>query len=231
MFRIVILLILVNCLAIGYCYEFTLTKDKNSYTIVHYQSLQAISKYSFGNEIPDSTNSMAIDSVIVVPDRGDTIFVFIAHENGAFYCLKQGGRYKSLFEQSLPYEFLWEFHSLDINKDGNLDFVAFQGDDEGNASYTVLSYDKQNKDIIGLYFSDYCGVCTESEQPIIEQSAKIKNNKLYIVYGYFPLNYFPPGTFMNQVVKYGVLDYTRDKTREIYFRPISVTTPEKWAKF
>lgn len=224
------ILVFVHCVAVGYSYEFTLTKGTEVYKVESNRTLYDIFKYHIGNDTPDSTNTERIDSLIVVQDRNDSIYVFINQGCFAFYCIKQEGKFILSYVQNLLYVFLWEFQYLDINKDGNLDLVAFYGA-ENEDFYDVLSIDYHSKEFSKIYHSDYYRFITDSEHSTINHAVKIRNHKLYMSYACFPMIYNLPDTpWGGQVLKYGVLDYTRDKTRELYFRPVSVITVKQWNK-
>ncbi len=58
---------------------------------------------------------------------------------------------------------------------------------------------------------------------VSKDNIKIVKNKIYILYEYGVKNEM-------KILKYGVLDITNDKSREFYFRPLSITTLEEWDK-
>lgn len=58
---------------------------------------------------------------------------------------------------------------------------------------------------------------------ISNDNIKIVKNKIYILYEYGIKNNV-------NILKYGVLEITNDKSKEFYFRPLSVTTLEEWGR-
>lgn len=227
--RLVIVLLFLTCFGIVYGFEYNFVKGQDNYQINSNKSLYDMTKWG-DFAIPDSVTTVEIDSVIIVHDKSDTIYVFLWYYNLAFFCLKQHESFSLLYDQGLSYEGWFDLYCLDVNKDGNLDFV-YQHGDECNQYLTILTYDYYNKDFILISNTDYFYFeGTSGDEPSIFQRVKVRKNKLYILYGFFPVK-TNPSDENKVVIKYGVLDYSRDKTREIYFRPIGVITPEKWNKF
>ncbi len=221
--RLVIFLLFLTCLGIVYGYDYTFVMGQDKYQVNSNRSLNDMTKWG-DTAIPDSVTTVAIDSLVIVHDKSDTIYVFLWYYNLVFFCLKQHGSFTLLYNQDLTCEGWFDLYCLDINRDGNLDFVYHHGD-ECNQYLTIITYNYHNKDF--QFISNDDKYYFEGD---VSQRVKVRRNKLYILYGFFPIN--TSSSEENKCfIKYGVLNYSRDKTREIYFSPISVITPEKWNKF
>ncbi|GEM_PF-6098682 len=235
--HLIMLVIILNCCAISYGSQVKLVKNQDIYTIecpdVYYDLLSGKNNYMAWI---DSTSTAPIDTIITVQNQGDTLSVFISNRGFVAFCLYQAGEYKLEEVQTMYYdENLKYFHYLDVNRDNKLEFVVITGDDEGcymhvytyskvigkdsNSSYNYYeTVEKQELNYPGSFYTD------NSSDYVDLKYVKISHNKLYALY-----DHWEPGSEYSKL-RYGMLDYTRDKAKEIYFRPISFITLKKWNK-
>jgi hypothetical protein len=237
--HLIMLVLLLNCFALSYGQQVKFTKNQDIFTIECESYDYDVFRGKYNDfALVDSTNTTEIDSIITVQNQGDTLSVFISKEGFVAFCYYQSGEYHLSELQAFTRSYgdnLGYINYLDINNDNKLEFVTEIGSDEGNAMY-VFTYRKMMDD--GYSYRDYENIIThEFEYPSFPYTGdstqydnieyvKISHNKLYLLYGYWK-----PGSMDSQCqLRYGMLDYTRDKAKEIYFRPISFITLKQWEK-
>lgn len=218
--KLMALTLMLLFVAIAYGDQITLQYNLEDYVVNWNSSRFGSLEYGLGRpeygEISMNEPNV-VDSIIVVMDKTDSLYVFVNHHEYLIYCLKQNGEYTFMDFQSIEFDRLDALYHLDINKDGTNELVSIYTD-IGYLGITIQSYHYEDKSL-SIIFEHVYDPSEENPGPY----TKIRHGKLYMAYG----SSGKKGPYL----KYGVLDYTRDKTREIYFRPISITTPEKWVKF
>jgi hypothetical protein len=208
----------INCLVFVYGQQLIFNHNQRSFRITCEESDYALfNNEAFDSEIITSMNSVEVDSIIIVNDLRDSIYVFVKEKDLIAYCLKKNDAYYLLYAQSRAYDdFLTNYFNRDLNDDKKIEFVTFWGDESYSSIniYIVGNYGNFQK-IFSYDFSRYVGD--------IGERVIIKKNKLYLAYGY-PYK-------SRQVLKYGVIDFTKDITKEFYFKPISKINEEQWSSF
>ncbi len=237
--RLLLLVILISCYTLGNADTYIFTKEQKSYPIeCTGLSSGLVDNVMFGaiNDFQSSnpTNVAKIDSIITVRNQGDTLAVFIAQNKFVAYCYAKSGVYQ-LSEVLTLYdgEILYYINYLDVNNDNELEFISVTGNGINDRLY-VHTYHKYLFD--GVPSSSFANVIeqvvnfpNEPNNDSIDSLDKIgyfriSHNKFYIIHGY---SQDSSGSYL---YRYGTLDYTRDKEREIYFKPISSISLKRWKR-
>lgn len=235
--HLLLFIFMICCIALGHANSLIFSKDQKTYSIECTGVLSALvdnAMHAVINDFPSSntTNVAKVDSIITVQNQGDTLFVFISDNKFVAFCYVQSGIYQ-LSEVLAMYdgESLFYINHLDVNHDNKLEFVSVIGDGINNKLYVHSYY----KNLLN-------GKPSRSFEIVIEQKisfppeseffntfgqtgySKISHNKFYIIHEFC---YDRSGSYL---CRYGTLDYTRDKEREIYFKPISFITLKRWKR-
>lgn len=151
------------------------------------------------------------NKIFIKTNTNDSLYVFIIKNSFFAYCVKKNNFFYLSKLQPLVYDtFLNDFEYLDLDNDGNLEFITVYGDDS-NFEIAVDRFDvTKQKYVEVLKYSN-----------LIIPQLKIKNNVVYILYS---LDEGIP-------TRYGKLDYSKDETQEIYFMPISNILLKDWEDF
>ncbi len=162
-----------------------------------------------------------VDSLFVINERSDSIYVFFVDKRMIFFCSKKNDCYNLFDVQGDEYEMFFYFFYIDLNNDNLKEIIIFStNDEEGRVS--IFKFDNEYKDLKLIFKHDYY-YYKFSEG--ITDDVKIKNGKIYFLYS-------PPSTENEKfILKKGMIDFTNDKSKEIYFSPISIITKEEWEKF
>lgn len=235
--KILLLALILFSLGLEYAVQVNFVKNNDTYMVtcpsVYYDVLTGKNTdYAF----IDSTNTAPIDSIVTVQNLGDSLVIFIKKRGFAAFCHYQSGEIQLDELQPMYYdENLKYFYYLDVNKDNKLEFVILTGDDEG-CYLQVYSYNKGIYKDSNSSFNYFQTVVKQEvsypDYPYTDDSSdhrdlvfvKISHNMLYVLYAYWQ-----SGSEYSEL-RYGMLDYTRDEAKEIFFRPISSISLKKWNK-
>lgn len=148
----------------------------------------------------------------------DTVLVFIRIEGFIAFCSKSSKSIDLLNFQYTPYQTFHELFCLDLNNDNQYEIVALLGDED--RSYLIaFSFNDTKKKLVNVLYKELY----HFRDLGYYDDVTIKNGKLYFVYS--------PNEDGFDILKMGTIDYTHDESKEVYFRPISITTKRKWEKF
>ena len=181
----------------------------------------------------DSVLTCAIDSVVTVIDQSDSLYIFFEEKSFVAYCIKQSNTYRLLQLEhdmgAVPVEFIF----LDINKDGIIEYVTLWGGDP-DSHIVMLNYRKKYLDFYKQYSSEYDYYVSSEDEYSVSVDYKrmsVKNNKLYLYYGFAPSQKTKESNIFGMVMKYGVFQYSKDQSKEVFFCPMRVTSLKQWLKF
>ncbi len=148
----------------------------------------------------------------------DTVLVFVRIEGFIAFCSKSNKSIDLLNFQYTPYQMFSDLFCLDLNEDNKYDIVVFFQDEDWKY-ILVLSFNDTEKKLDKVLYKQLYHFRNLGYY----DDVTIKNGKFYIVYS--------PNEDGFDILKMGTIDFTNDESREVYFRPISITTIRKWKKF
>ena len=196
-----------------YTEEIQFYKDEISYTI-NYKNIEYPIWKEYSKEI-------RVDSVFTVCEStNNSLIVFIKDQEFIAYCFEKNGEISLTNLQTEEYDFLNNYYFLDINGDNKIDFVSIWGN-ESTYSISIYNYYERLSKYVEVFTYDFAYFALSDIDKII----KVKDNKLFNLYG------VSLQSNEKQIMKYGLVDYSKDKTKEFFFRPISITSKEQWNKF
>ncbi len=199
--------------------EFYIVCKDTKYTIVCDDELteKLNNDYDFFGKV-NNFDTIKSDSIIIVNDISNFLYCFVSTGSFIAFCTKQNEKYYMSEFHIFNYDsYLDEFQSGDINHDGNLEFAIVEGDEAGPTLY-IYSYVKNIRKFQYVANCDDIGYALNDEKMIT-----IKNGIVYLASSL--------GDPFSNKVRIGFLDYSRDETKEIFYKPLKTITLKKWKKF
>lgn len=217
------------------------SNNKQLFIVSHYESLENLSdkkiitteidsvtnkKYYQSHYVPDSTNYVYIDSLKTI-EVDSVVFVGSEDKSGVFlikkgkfiiFLLKKGNEYSlSSHRRHHNVGSLVNIIEADINEDKTKEIILVYGN-QFYYNYDIMTLSDQYSEIFCLY-SRYDISKPDNSSNIF----KIRDNKAYFLYK-------NNNGLNNSFIKYGMIDYYKKDHKDLYFRPISITTLEQWEK-
>lgn len=212
--KIILCFIMNICLCSFLFGEQIIFKKNNDSFVISYDK----SDFSY---LYEQSSPLEIDSIKNINEKIDSLYVFFYNSNTIFYCKKFKDKYNLFFVQNDEYEKCYHFFNYDVNNDNAKEIITFYTL-EGKG---VLSIYRFNKNLLTLQKLLQHEFFLFIHMENILQDVKFKNNKLYFIYS-------PPSTENESfLLKIGVIDYTKDISKEIYIKPLSLLTEDEWNRF
>lgn len=166
----------------------------------------------------EHSSFLVIDSVLSINEKEDSLYAFFKNSNEIYYCKKNNNEYHVFYVQKDEYEKCYCFINYDVNNDSTKEIVTFYTL-EGKGLISVFKYDKNLCTLQKLLQHEYF-LYMYLENLLTD--VKIRNDKIYFIYS--------PCSIVNEkfFLKVGIIDYTNDLSKEIYFKPISIISEEEW---
>lgn len=175
------------------------------------------SRYVFINLL-DNSAIVEADSLIQYSDGADTLYVFTDKSRFIAFCSKRNNQYfMTEIHDSGESGEIEEIFVDDFNHDSNIDF-AFTEYNEAQSSFYIYSFDKLQKKFIYVLREDQLG----GSEIIYFQNIHINNGIIYLAYQ-------KHGSSIKKV-NIGIIDYSKDDSKEFFFRPLCILSIKKWEK-
>lgn len=216
--KLICLLLVINIYSKVFCFEFKVVNNFNTYNIVSQTNIDDFRSYfPFDMSKYNLSTAINIDSISVIKGSNDLIFAFIKNNEFIIYCNKNQNKYSIIYIMELSDIDPIDTCCLDLNNNGTVEIITlFRNTMKNSIEVKIIS--EGNKRFYEYFKYSGSFIYPEMIRPTLE----IINSKVYFIYCIQKKR-------SNEILlKYGVLDYSKDDNREIYFRPISIITVEEW---
>lgn len=222
------LFLILTCLC---CSFYSQVEGINEYENIYFNYKNEQFKINIENRFIDELNSRYdylcpwdnftiadVDSLIVYSDDSDTLYVFTDKSRFIAFCSKRNDQYYLSELHFFVYnEYIEDIYMDDFNMDSNIDFVFIEHY-EAQPYFYIYSYDRLLKKFIFVLREDHLG----NFETINFQFMFISQGIIYLAYQ----NYYS----LTKKVNIGIIDFSKDESKEFNFRPLCTISLKKWEK-